>query len=150
MVYPFLKIGCLSIDIKILYILLICPAVTPWYRSERVTRGQHSEAMDVDRGRIEFVDSEGHTRRLLVRKNCQTAITFDCFCEHVNRVFTEVHGYRIRLKYSIDGVVVVVDDELGWEETSMTLSPNEILSVVIERLTYSAGWTRISQNSLGI
>lgn len=150
MVYPFLKIGCLSIDIKLLYILLICPAVTPWYRSERVTGGQHSEAMDVDRGRIEFVDSEGHTRRLLVRKNCQTAITFDCFCEHVNRVFPDFHGYRIRLKYSIDGVVVVVDDELGWEETSMTLSPNEILSVVIERSTYSAEWTRISQNSLGI
>lgn len=147
MVYPFLKIGCLSIDIKLLYILLICPAVTPWYRSERVTRGQHSEAMDVDRGRIQFVDSEGHTRRVLVRKNCQTAITFDCFREHVNRVFN--NSPRIRLKYLIDGVVVVVDDEVGWEETSMTLSPNEILSVVIEARSFQ-GWTRISQNSLGI
>jgi len=103
--------------------------------------------MDVDRGRIQFVDSEGHTRRVLVRKNCQTAITFDCFKEHVNRVLK--NSRQIRLKYLIDGVVVVVDDEVGWEETSMTLSPNEILSVVIETWSYP-GWIRISQNSLGI
>jgi len=113
--------------------------------------------MDLDRGVIKFVDSEGLTRRVLVRKNSETVMTFDGFTEHIRGVFALSN--KIRLKYCRDGEVIVVDDEVGWEETSMSLVHKEILDVVIEHLTlkfddYLKGhkrtWEQISLNSIGI
>jgi hypothetical protein len=72
-------------------------------------------------------------------------------CLHIRDVFDLSN--RIRLKYCRDGEVIVVDDEVGWEETSMSLVHKEILDVVIEHY-YLKGlkgkWEQISLNSIGI
>lgn len=110
----------------------------------------------MDLGRIKFVDSEGLRRIVLVRKNSQTAITFDCFTNHVWGVFDISN--KVRLKYLRDGEIIVVDDEVGWEETSMSLKNQETLNVVLERLNFDAKllecddykgeWEQIGLNSL--
>lgn len=81
----------------------------------------------------QFVDSDGLTRRLLARKSeGPPAMSFQDLGKYMCRLFHLEESTALRIKYMKDGDKVVVEDELGWEETCFSLSNREVLSVDIE------------------
>jgi len=116
----------------------------------------------MNRGMIKLVDSNGLTRRLLVRKKLGSppVISFPDFTKYVCRVFELETEAKVRVQYGRDGEMIVVEDELEWEETCFNLSEGETLAVVIQVLkvegfnTEGGGegirkyWQQISSNSL--
>nr|ABK22716.1 unknown [Picea sitchensis] len=87
----------------------------------------------MERAVIKFVDSDGLTRRLLARKSeGPPAMSFQDLGKYMCRLFHLEESTALRIKYMKDGDEVVVEDELGWEETCFSLSNREVLSVDIE------------------
>lgn len=88
----------------------------------------------MEHGVIKFVDSEGFTRRLVVRKKSEDppAISFSELAKYVRRVFELQESTDIRIKYKKDGDEVVVEEEMGWQETCYSLSNCEVLAVDVQ------------------
>jgi len=88
----------------------------------------------MEHGVIKFVDSDGFTRRLMVRKKSEDppAISFSELAQYVRRVFELQESTEIRIKYKKDGDEVVVEEEMGWQETCYSLSNREVLAVDVQ------------------